>query len=441
MARGFVSDNFGFDRSQPWALDAFRLLFNVPRAYTPVVVAWDRRYRGVQRALARLVDDGFVAYQPPLILDTRTGRVGDMESRKVPRYRTTPRGQRLVGAVREDPRVLEDEFSHLTGENSLSVARLLTSLDLSESEGRWGRSGSHAAELAGLSERTGRWWIRRLIETGFVRELSGRFSDVREIVPAHWRITRQLSRQLDSVLVSVPNAPTQLVGEFRLRRSRYLDDISIDAIASGVAADFEHDIEAQKILAALLNSPQCATGGVFSVEPRLLLPAEGTLTLRRFQSGGSSTVFYQPDALITERADGTRDDGGVRRGVIEYERSQGRRDAWSHIERFLGYLHTMTYPMESAVLRFVVDSEARERSYVRLIEAFAEYSLDHPERLPANPVLLAVSSVSRVLEADDPLASGAWYRLALEAGEVSVRQPLLHERASSPYKQWISRDH
>ena len=93
------------------------------------------------------------------------------------------------------------------------------------------------------------------------------------------------------------------------------------------------------------------------------------------------------------------------------------------------------------MLRFVVDSAPRERSYVELIEAFGDYALDHPERMPANPVLLAVSSTPRVLAAADPLDPRAWFRMTLpnSAGSDTVRRPVLHPPEDSPYDEYFSR--
>ena len=100
----------------------------------------------------------------------------------------------------------------------------------------------------------------------------------------------------------------------------------------------------------------------------------------------------------------------------------------------------MTLPFEPAVLRFVVDSDARVRSYVELIEAFADYCLDHPERLPHNPVLLAVASIDSVCnnpKLTDPLDDRAWYRITLPGSQAPTRQPVLHDAQDSPYEEYF----
>jgi len=107
----------------------------------------------------------------------------------------------------------------------------------------------------------------------------------------------------------------------------------------------------------------------------------------------------------------------------------------------MGYLSEHTYAFEDAVLRFVVDNKSRERTYVALIEAFADYAMDHPERVPANALTLAVSSLPRLAEADDPLDAHAWFRIDVPRGDRSdtERRPVLHPVASSPYNEYFSR--
>lgn len=429
-------ETFGLDTRKPWALDALRLLFNVPRAYAPLVTAWDIRHPGTKRALDRLETLGFVARQDPVIVDTRTGRTASVASRKVPRYRTTGKGARLTAAIVEDLRVLDDEFPRTAGGNAAGVVKLLQAFNLEDSHAKFGLSARHATELSGLPASNVKWWIRRLKQDGYLRELDEKVADVREVIPAHWRVTRALCRQLTEVIDAFDTAPASLKVEFRLKRARFLNDIDPARVGISGATDYDHDIECQRILGALLRSGRCAADGIFAVEPRFTLPLDTTTRPWSFSPAARGALPYQPDAELRER-----DADGIRRSVIEYERFQSRRDAWNHIERFLGHLASSALPFEAAVLRFVVDSTPRERSYVELIEAFCDYALDHPDRMPANPVLLAVSSTPRVLEAADPLDPRAWFRIALPTGGGSdtARRPVLHPAEASPYDEYFAR--
>lgn len=430
------TESFGFDTDNPWALETLRLLFRVPRAYQPLVEAWETRHPGTNRALQRLVQMEFVEYQPAIVIDTRTGALAERASTPLPRFRTTAKGHRFNQEVQADLRVLHDQFPRLTHASSGKVAALLAAFDLDGSHSRYGLSVPHAMSLSGLPERSTRWWVRKLVAEGILKELSLKVPDVREVVPAHWRPTRQLARQLGEVLDEFAghNAGA-LRAEFRLGRSRFLGDIDPARVGISGATDFDHDVECQRILAALLVSPRCIHESVFTVEPRLVLETDTTTIPWKFRHGGSDHVFYQPDAELRER-----DDSGVLWSVVEYERFQSRRDAWSHIERFLGWVHLRALPFEGAVLRFVVDSESRVRSYVELIEAFADHVLDHPEALPTNKVVLAVSSVDRVLAASDPLDPRAWFRIALPHGETNLNQPVLHDVKHSPYEEYFGRN-
>jgi hypothetical protein len=429
------TESFGYSVGKPWADDAFAVLFAVPRLYRPLLLAWDARYPGTRRAVDRLTRAGFLAYQPAVVVDVRTRQNATRSGKPVARFRANAKGRRLAAAAREDIRSLHDVFPKMGAGAAPKVLALLAAFVLEAPHSRYGMSSAHAGLLSGLPERSGRWWVRHLVDAGYLVELAEQYADVREVVPEHWRVTRALCTQLASVIDAFPEqARSSSKVEFRLNRTRFLADVDPARVGLTGATDYDHDIECQGVLAALLRSPRCEAGGVFAVEPRITLAVDTGVFPWTFP--GPSTVFYQPDAELRERTP----EGSLRRSVVEYERFQSRRDAWSHIERFLGWLHTTSLSTEPAALRFVVDTEARLRSYVDLIEAFADYLIDHPERVPANEVVLAVSSVRRVLDSPDPLDDRTWFRISLPAAARSdtVRRPVLHVK-DSPYEDYFTR--
>ena len=428
-------ETFGLDTPSPWALPALRLLFNAPRVYGPLADAWNAAFPGTRKALDRLVALDLVAYQPGVLVDTRTGLPASAASRKVPRYRTTAKGRRLVAAVREDSRVLDDLFPRTGTNNADGVRRLLGAFDLQDSHAKYGLSAQHAMVLSGLPASNVKWWIRALRDKRYLKELDVKHADVREVIPEHWRVSRRLCRQILDVLDAFDGAPQSLRVEFRLHRSRFLGDIDPARVGISGATDFDHDVECQRVLGALLRAPGAVPEGIFTVEPKFAIPTDVSGKPWTFRQGAPGQVFYQPDAQLRERVSGK-----AARSVLEYERFQSRRDGWNHIERFLGHLATSALPWEPAVLRFVVDSQPRERAYVELIEAFADYARDYPPRLPQNPVTLAVSSVGRVLGAADPLGDGTWFRIDLpSAGADTARRPVLHPADDSPYDEYFAR--
>ena len=429
------TETFGFDSANPWSVEALRLLFSVPRAYSPLVDAWDSRHTGTIKALNRLVQMEFVVHQPGIVVDTRTGNISDRISSPLPRYRTTSKGHKFCLEVQSDVRFLHDQYPRLTLASSGKLSSLLYAFDLDGSHSRYGLSVPHAVTLSGLADRSARWWVRKLLADGYLKELPVKIPDVREVVPAHWRPTRLLARQLSDVFDEFSGMHAgSLKTEFRLGRSRYLGPIDPARVGISGATDFDHDVECQRILAAILKSPRSVHENIFSVEPRIVLETDISTTPWGFTVLGNDVVFYQPDAQLRER-----DEHGVLWSVVEYERFQSRRDAWSHIERFLGWIHLRALPFEGAVLRFVVDSESRVRSYVELIEAFADHAMDHPEILPVNKIILAVSSVDRVLSATDPLDPRAWFRIVLPNEPTDAHKPVLHDVKHSPYEDYFGR--
>lgn len=408
----YRSETFALERTDSWALPALRLIFAVPRTFEPLVDAWERHHPGTRRALNRLTKMGYAAFQPAVVLDTRTGDWADQETRVVPRYRATRKGQRLMTAWREDSRALEEIFPKTTPQNLAGVTRLLDALSLDKGPATFGLSASHATAIAGLADRSGRWWLRRLVAAGYVTELDEKYADVRAVVPAHWRPNRALASQVRDVLANVEGVAQSLAVEFRLHRSTYLEDIDPARLSITGATDFDHDVETQRVVAALLRSPACVTESAVSIEPRFALSADKSFTPWRFgDSGDGDVIIYQPDAELLERVDAR-----TRRCVVEFERFQTRRDGWSHIERFCGWLATSTLPFENAVLRFVVDGDAKVRSYVNLIEAFADHLLDNLDAAPVNHTILAVADSGVLARADDPLADANWFRIELPKG-------------------------
>lgn len=432
------AETFGLDTEQPWALDALRLLFQVPRVFAPLADAWDARLPGVHKALDRLVESGFVAHQPAVILNARTGESAATRGRPVARYRTTASGRRLARAAKEDIRVLQDVFPRLTDQNAPSVVDLLWQFDVDDLHARLGVSAPAAIERTALSERTGRWWVGELRERGYLKQLETKLADQREVVPEHWRVTRELCKQMRAVLNAYPDPHGALKHQFRLNRTRFLEDIDPARVGVDGSTDFDHDVAAQRVLARMLSDSRSLVQGKFSVEPRFSLTADDSTRPWSFTKGAAHIVPYQPDGVFVEEFAGT-----TLKSLVEYERHQTRKDAWSHIERCLGYLSLHTLPFENAVLRFVVDTEARLRSYVELIEAFCDYAAAHPERMPGNLVTLAATTADRLMVPGDCLDERRWHRIELPSihdGSLPFGGTcVLHDVNDSPYFEYFGR--
>lgn len=417
------AETFGLDTDEPWALWALRLLFAVPRAYEPLVEAADRAHPGVRAALDRMVADNWISYQGPVVVDLRTGKPAAGETRKVARYVLTGSGRRLLNDAFDDPYVLSERWPAVKPESYDTILGLLGAFNLDHSHARYGLSVNHAAGIAKVPPRTARWWVARLLTDKLVRELPERHADVREVVPPHWRLKRDVCRQVGNVLAAFPAPWGALRAEWPLTKTRFLRDIDPARIGVSGATDYDHDITAQRVVAVMLGSSRVSHTGVLEVEPKFTLTADTSVSPAVFGADYAGLVFYQPDALLV--ADDEQ--GRPRRVVIEYERYQSRRDAWAHIERFAAWASATLYGFESAMLCFVVDTEARLRSYVALIEAFADWADENPQIVPTSQLTLAVSSVDRVAAAVDPLDDRAWFRVPVGPG--TGERIVLHEPA------------
>lgn len=427
-------ETLGFDTPKPWSLNVLYLLFNAPRLYQPLVDAWDARVPGTKRNLSRLVELGMVEYQEPIIVDTLTGEPATTTTKPAKRYRITAAGTRLLEEIDADSGVLQDFTPKTSPANRLGVHRLLQA---TATDASGGISARAAIERSGLAARTGRWWLARLVEENYVRELDELLADVREVVPAHWRPNRLLARHLIDICEerTLPGAGEVLVKDLRLRRSRYLDDIDPARLGVDGATDYDHDVGAQRVLARFVASERFITTGLFAIEPRLTAYVDSAARPWRFDPEGDRSVFYQPDAWFREY-----DRNGVVRGILEYERYQTRRDGWAHIERCVGYVGTNLPVFEPVIVRFVVDSVGRARSYTELIEAYADWLIKNPNHRPRHNITLAVNDTARLAEEGDPLALDGWWRITLptfEEGDGSESALVLHSPKHSPYESYF----
>jgi hypothetical protein len=414
--------------------NTLRLLFSVPRVYYDLALAWDEIFPGTLKILNKLVDSNLVEFQDKIIVNTLTGEYAWRSSKSTLRYKLSRKGIKLFSETTQDLRVLKDNFPHMSKHQQHNVYSILKILAESPASGA---SSSFCEQSLPMPGRSCRWWLSHLVDKGFVVILKNKIPDTREVIPAHWRVTKNLCK---SVLYHSRkyNLDKKLTVEYRLKRTRFLQDITPSRINISGATDFDHDIEAQSIVAAILKSPRLAPSGVFNIEPRINLKVNSYKNPWKFSPKGDFDVFYQPDAELREVSTST---GKVVRSILEYERFQSRRDAWSHIEKFNGWLSLKSLPIEPAILRFVVDSESRLKSYVYLIEAFADYAIDNIDKMPLNDVTLAVTSTSRLKSAADPLEPSVWFRIKLPkpSSETIERAPVLHGK-KSPYDDYFARN-
>lgn len=427
------SETFGLGTADPWALPALRLLFSAPRVFEPLALAWDRRHSGTMKALTRLHEAGFVLHQHAVVLDTVAGRAASSPSRPVARFRLTASGARLLGDASSDSRVLSDMFARSNGS---ALARLERGMSaIASAPARFGLSARGFSFASGSSERVSREWLYRLEELGMVAQLPHHIPDVRPVAPQHWRPSSLLVRQISELLEDPSFALlSHLKAELGLARRRQLGDLQVDPASYRGTTDYDHDVNAQAVLARLISRtdvvPRSTTVRVEPSVPLLCRPAPGGFAVAR--EGASMRLSYRPDAEFRER-------GAARpaRVALEYERMQTRRDAWTHIEKFVAMMHQEAFPFEAGVLRFVVDGPRRVASYRELASAFAAYVGRFPEAAPKNEMEIAVADSGALLAAEDPYGPDVWHSVAFSGSGAS--HMLVHSPEDSPYDDFFRR--
>lgn len=423
-------DTLGLHTANPWVLPAIRLLFANPRTYEPLVDAWHELHPNTKPAIARLHAHRFALYQPEIIVNTITGDLAYRPSRAVPRYVATKKGRLFVSACLQDAAVFTDRYPRTAPANVTGAVALLNTLALRGTHRNVGLSLQHSATGNPLVYATARWWFTQWLADGYIKLLPFKLGDIRPVVPGHWRMSTAGAAHLTRLCRAIP-AWEDLPHELGLSTFRQIAPIDALRVSNTGSTDYDHDIGFQRVLAALLSSPTFVTDAMWRAERVIRLPVNMATDPWTFAHEGNGAVSYQPDGMYTERMP----DGKLRAAVLEYERSQTRREAWGHVERFLGYVHTTVPHTQPVVLRFVVDSRTRENTYVSLADAFTDYLRRNPQRAPRNIVTLAVSSKDRLLSAADPLADTQWSRVTWTGKGAGA--PTVHHADHSPYDEYF----
>ena len=193
-------------------------------------------------------------------------------------------------------------------------------------------------------------------------------------------------------------------------------------------------MDTQIIISNLILSKNIQNNLLFKIEPKFPLYIEKNNNDYIFKKISNNKIYYQPDAQFIETIDGTN-----YWSILEYERYQNRRDGWSHLEKFIGFVYINALQFEGGIIRFVVNSDSRLKSYVKLIEAFADYLVTNKEFCPENDIILAVTTLDSILSAKDPLDSKNWYRIIIPKNQSADKKILYHTEKSSPYNIYFSR--
>jgi len=430
-------NTLGFETQNPWAVDALRLVYNTPRLFTPLVEALTVRKPALPAALVTLTDIGILTYEPAHVFNTVTGQPVKAPSRVVPRYRLTSAGETLLTRVGEDSAVFSTTYPRSGLHNETALIIVLSALSRKHRTQPVGVSTAALTQVSGLNVSTVKWWLRRWQRDGVVTVLPVKIADDRELIPGHWRINAAGTTAIKT-LTQTFTAHAELRHELRLGSVRPLGPIRDVRVSGGGSTDYDHDVNCQRVLGQLLASPSADVTLPIRLEPRIHLGVDRDRTPWRFTRiphDQDAHIGYQPDAIFYQ----TSASGMVTVNVVEYERHQTRRDAWSHLQRMLGYVYLHVHPHTSVHTRFIVDRRSREQSYVDLIEAFADHLIDTPDWSVTHTVAVSVSSRERLRTTGDRLAAWHWSTVTLPAA-TSDAAPVMHNPAVSMYNNYFTKD-
>jgi hypothetical protein len=363
--------------------------------------------------------------------NTITGTLAHRATKAVPRYVATKKGRLFSANSRGDSAVFSDTYPKTRPQHVHPLIALLSSFSLRHGQQEYGLSIKNAWHGNALRYDTARWWVATWLADGYIKLLPFKLADTRDVLPGHWRPTSALASHLERLCVAF-DSWEHLRADLGFTTSRGLPDIDALRVSGAGTTDYDHDIGFQRILGAMLSSENLVRDAPWRAERVMRVPVTTHTHPWTFDRHGDGAVSYQPDGLYVERDVA----GRLRMGALEYERSQTRRDAWGHIERFLGYVHTSVAPTQPVVLRFIVDSRTREQTYVELLNAYTDYLHTNPKAGVLNQVTVAVASRDRILSAANPLADEQWARVLWTPGQ-GAGSPRVHHRTSSPYDTYF----
>lgn len=385
------SETFNLEYGNMLSYSTLKLLFSVPRLYSPLLDGFEIQYPGSKKFIKKLSEYGMVDFQEAIILDTINNKITRKESNKVSHFFLTSKGKAFLKNVIEDDRVFRDKYSRATEENLYLLIKLLSLFNLPRSINSVGISIKYLNLNSQLPLRTIRWWVERFKEDGIIDESEYKLPDSREVIPSHFRINKNLSKHLIDINNSFNlNFSNDIVNDFRLNRSRYLDSIDSRNIGLNGSTDYDHDINVQKIIGNFLSKKIIEFDNSFLLEPRFNIPILIGSEKTTVSKLGKNKITYQPDATFN----------GVIKGensmvFLEYERFQSKIDGWEHIEKFIAHISLL--PGSKFSLVFVVDSESRKKVYDKLILNFVNYISYFPERKPDKDIKLYSFVISDIV--------------------------------------------
>jgi len=423
----------GIEKIDSWEYPIIKLLFSFPRIYEPLIDSLDIVYPGLNKYLAKLKKIGFLDYQKGIIYNSRIDKKVDKKIKPQRRFRLTNKGKSFLENIKIDSRILTDYYPKIKIRNINNIINFLDILNLDDNISNQGISLSFISKKLNIPIKNVRYWTGIFSKKGFIKLLPNKISDAREIIPAHYRVNNKFTKHLKYILKNLENGEL-FITELKLDRRKYLSNINPARIGITGATDYDHDIEVQKVLAKLILSSNIINPMNIISEPKFKIKIDKINGKITCVDNSSNHIYYQPDAFYNEIIDNIK-----YYSILEYERFQNRRDGWLHIEKFLAYVHQNLYIFEGGIIRFVVSSEKRLKSYVDLLEGFTHYINENPKRMPNNNIIFSVTSTERIEKSKNALDSSNWFWIAINPEKSEKKEIIIHEENNTPYKSYFGK--
>jgi hypothetical protein len=416
-----------------WEYPIIKLLYSFPRIYQPLIDSLEVVHPGLSKYLSKLKKLGFLDYQKGIIYNSRTDKKVDRKNKPQMRFRLTNKGKSFLLDIKNDSRILTDHYPKIKERNINNIINFLSILNLDDNISNQGLSLSYISKKLNIPIKNVRYWTDIFSKKGYIKLLPNKISDVREIIPAHYRVNKKFTKHLKHIINNLDNGEIYKK-ELKLDRKKYLLNINPSRIGITGATDYDHDIEVQKVLSKFILSPNIINPMNISAEPKFKIKIDKLNGKIVCVDNSSKYLYYQPDALFNERIDEMK-----YYSILEFERFQNRRDGWLHIEKFLAYIHQNIYIFEGSIIRFVVSSEKRLKSYVDLLEGFAHYISENQIQAPNNKIILSVTSFDRINNSINSLDSNNWFWIEINADKSDKKEIIIHDENNTPYKSYFGK--
>lgn len=141
-----------------WEYPIIKLLYSFPRIYQPLIDSLEVVYPGLSKYLSKLIKLGFLDYQKGIIYNSRTDKKVDRKNKPQMRFRLTNKGKSFLLDIKNDSRIMTDQYPKIKERNINNIIKFLSMLNLDDNISNQGLSLSYISKKLNIPIKNVRYW-------------------------------------------------------------------------------------------------------------------------------------------------------------------------------------------------------------------------------------------------------------------------------------------